>query len=196
MAQVKEFISADEPALGTEAQEAPADAADPEVAAQRQALTILAGMLFDEPVDPVTGKLGTPGMTALTKGDKGDGGGAGRPQAYRYLGQAIDLQTHGHTMQAAKELARAIDSGLDHPAAHYDLGLLYRELGDEEGARKHLIASLQPPGAGARRQPGARAHGPREGRPAGSLPLPAAGVEQGRQPVGRRQPVVTAAPTL
>ena len=145
MAQVKEFISADEPPPGTEAQEAPADAADPEVAAQRQALTILAGLLFDEPVDPVTGKLGTPGMTALTKGEKGNGGSAGRPQAYRYLGQAIDHQTHGHTMQAAKELARAIDSGLDHPAAHYDLGLLYRELGDEEGARKHLIASLGHP---------------------------------------------------
>ncbi len=85
-------------------------------------------------------------MNALTKGEKGsDDKGSGRPQAYRYLGQAIDLQTHGHTMQAAKDLARAIDSGLDHPAAHYNLGLLYRELGDEEGARKHLMGALGHP---------------------------------------------------
>jgi tetratricopeptide (TPR) repeat protein len=144
MAQVKDFIKAEEPAANG-AGEDPDDAADPEVAAQRQALTILAGMLFDDPTD-ATGKLGTPGMSALTKGEKGpDGKPTGRPQAYRYLGQAIDQQTHGHAMQAAKDLARAIDSGLDHPAAHYNLGLLYRELGDEEGARKHLMASLGHP---------------------------------------------------
>jgi tetratricopeptide (TPR) repeat protein len=146
MAQVKEFIQAGEPAPGAESDEERSDAVDPEVAAQRHALTLLAGMLFDEPQDAVTGKLGTPGMNALTKGEKGeDGKVSGRPQAYRYLGQAIDLQTHGHTQQAAKDLARAIDSGLDHPAAHYDLGLLYRELGDEEGARKHLTAALGHP---------------------------------------------------
>jgi len=146
MAQVKEFIHAEEPASPSETDLEAGNAVDPEVAAQRQALTILAGMLFDEPQDAVTGKLGTPGMNALTKGEKGaDDKGSGRPQAYRYLGQAIDLQTHGHTMQAAKDLARAIDSGLDHPAAHYNLGLLYRELGDEEGARKHLMGALGHP---------------------------------------------------
>jgi len=145
MAQVKEFIKAEEAAPGSTPGEEPADAADPEVAAQRQALTILAGMLFDEPNDP-TGKLSTPGMSVLTKGEKGpDGQPTGRPQAYRYLGQAIDQQTRGHAMQAAKDLARAIDSGLDHPAAHYNLGLLYRELGDQEGARKHLMAALGHP---------------------------------------------------
>ncbi len=145
MAQVKEFIKAEATAPGDEAGDAPAEAADPEVSAQRQALTILAGMLFDEPNDS-TGQLSTPGMSVLTKGEKGaDGKPTGRPQAYRYLGQAIDQQTHGHTMQAAKDLARAIDSGLDHPAAHYNLGLLYRELGDEEGARKHLMAALGHP---------------------------------------------------
>ncbi len=146
MAQVKEFIHAEEPASPSETDLEAGNAVDPEVAAQRQALTILAGMLFDEPQDAVTGKLGTPGMNALTKGEKGaEDKGSGRPQAYRYLGQAIDLQTHGHTMQAAKDLARAIDSGLDHPAAHYNLGLLYRELGDEEGARKHLMGALGHP---------------------------------------------------
>lgn len=144
MAQVKEFLKV-EPLVEGE-KEPDETAADPEVAAQRQALTILAGLMFDEPKEPITGKLGTPGMTALTKGKKeADSKPVGRPQAYRYLGQAIDLQTHGHAQQAAKELARAIDSGLDHPAAHYTLGLLYRDLGDEEGARKHLGNAINHP---------------------------------------------------
>jgi tetratricopeptide (TPR) repeat protein len=144
MAQVKEFLKVEPIEEGDK--DASDAAADPEVAAQRQALTILAGMMFDEPKEPITGKLGTPGMTALTKGKKdADSMPVGRPQAYRYLGQAIDLQTHGHGQQASKELARAIESGLDHPAAHYTLGLLLRDLGDEEGARKQLSAAINHP---------------------------------------------------
>lgn len=145
MAQVQQFIQSEAKPAGPEPQEEPDEAADPEVTAQRHALTILAGMLFDEPDDIPTGRLG-PGMTALTKGDKGaDGKGATGSQIHRYLAQAIDLQTHAHTTQAAKDLARAIDAGLNHPAAHYNLGLLYRELGDIEGARKHLIFAVGDP---------------------------------------------------
>jgi tetratricopeptide (TPR) repeat protein len=145
MAQVQKFIQSEAKPAGAEPQEEPNEAADPEVTAQRHALTILAGMLFDEPEDIPMGRLG-PGMTALTKGDKGaDGKGAPGSQIHRYLAQAIDLQTHAHTTQAAKDLARAIDAGLNHPAAHYNLGLLYRELGDIEGARKHLVFAVGDP---------------------------------------------------
>jgi tetratricopeptide (TPR) repeat protein len=146
MKDVRDYIESGASTGGAEIKEDPAEAADPEVTAQRHALTILAGILFEEPEDIPTGKLGTPGMTALTKGDKGaDGKGSVGSQIHRYLAQAIDLQTHAHTTQAAKELARAIDAGLNHPAAHYDLGLLYRELGDIEGARKHLIFAVGDP---------------------------------------------------
>jgi tetratricopeptide (TPR) repeat protein len=64
---------------------------------------------------------------------------------YLYLGQAIDLQTRGHKAQAAKEFQRAIEDGLDHPAAHYNLGLLKKELKDYEGARKDLTAAAGHP---------------------------------------------------
>jgi tetratricopeptide (TPR) repeat protein len=146
MAQVQQYIQAEEKPSGSEPQEEPEDAADPEVTAQRHALTILAGILFEDPEEIPTGKLGTPGMGALTKGGKGaEARGAAGSQIHRYLAQAIDLQTHAHTTQAAKELARAIDAGLSHPAAHYNLGLLYRELGDIEGARKHLVFAVGDP---------------------------------------------------
>ena len=64
---------------------------------------------------------------------------------YRYLAEAIDLQTRGHTEQAIKEFKRAMDSGLEHPAAHYNLGILYKEVGNSDDARKQLIASLGHP---------------------------------------------------
>jgi tetratricopeptide (TPR) repeat protein len=111
--------------------------ADPEVAAQRTALGVLAGMLFEEPRDE---------PSPLAKGKKdGSTKATGRGNQYRFLSQAIDLQSHGHGQQAVKELERAIESGLELPAAHYNAGILYKELQDNESARKHLLAAVGHP---------------------------------------------------
>jgi tetratricopeptide (TPR) repeat protein len=120
-----------------------AEAADPEAVAQSQALSVLAAMLFDEPGDD--DEADSPGMAALTRGKLRGTRGAARPQTYRYLGQAIDYQTKGNHAQAAKEMQRAIEAGLDHPAAHFELGLLLRESGDLEGAHKELMAAVGHP---------------------------------------------------
>jgi len=111
--------------------------ADPELAAQDLALKILAAMLFedssdDERITPrgVTGRL----KEAL--------GGSNKIQL---LGKAIDLQTRGNKRQAIKEFGRAIDSGIDHPAVHYNLGLLLKELHDYDGARQHLMVAVGHP---------------------------------------------------
>ena len=142
MAKVREYLKPET----IETPEDEAELADPEVAAQRQALTILAGLLFDEPKDESESQSRTPGMTALTRGrSKGKEKIAGQPQMYRYLGQAIDLQTRGHEEQAVKEYQRAIKAGLDHPAAYYNLGLLLKGLEDYDGARKHFMAALGHP---------------------------------------------------
>jgi len=142
MAKVREYLKPET----IEAPEDEAELADPEVAAQRQALTILAGLLFDEPKDESESQSRTPGMTALTRGrSKGKEKIVGQPQMYRYLGQAIDLQTRGHEEQAVKEYQRAIKAGLDHPAAYYNLGLLLKGLEDYDGARKHFMAALGHP---------------------------------------------------
>jgi tetratricopeptide (TPR) repeat protein len=144
MARVQEFIKAEAPPPAEGAEEE--EVTDPEVAAQREALTILAGLLFEEPKsDGAAAGRGGMSMTALTRGKTEGGEARGRPRMYLYLGQAIDLQTRGHKAQAVKELQRAIDDGLDHPAAHYNLGILKKELKDYEGARKSLTAAAGHP---------------------------------------------------
>jgi tetratricopeptide (TPR) repeat protein len=143
MAKVQEYLKAE----GAETSDNESDVADPEVVSQRQALTILAGLLFDEPKDEDRGDDSKEsGMSALTKGVTGRlGKAAGQPIIYRYLGQAIDLQTRGHHSQAVKEFQRAYSSGLDHPALHYNLGILNKNLEEYEEARNHLLKSLGHP---------------------------------------------------
>jgi len=120
--------------------------ADPESVAQTRALTILAGLLFedegsngrsaDKPVD----------IEDLTTGRiSKERENIGQPQMLRYLGQAIDLQTRGNKRQAIKEFERAIQAGLDHPAAHYNLGVILKNLEDNEEAFKHLTQALGHP---------------------------------------------------
>ena len=141
--RVKEFIQESQP---VEPEPDRAELADPEVAAQQQALAILAGILFEEPAGGADSASRPLGMSAIGSSKPAvDREGMSRPSMYRYLGQAIDLQTRGHAQQAAKELKRAIDAGLNHPAAHYNLGFLLKDLQDYENARKHLMSAIGHP---------------------------------------------------
>lgn len=137
MAQVQEFLrtEADQPIEQDE------QLKDPESAAQAEALTILAGILFEEPKE--NGDEGL-GMAQIASGRTGEL----KPSTavYRYLAQAIDLQTRGHTDRAVKELTRALESGLNHPAAHYNMAMLLKETDQIDEARKHFLAALGHPG--------------------------------------------------
>jgi len=140
MADVQDFLRSDEAAPVEEA-----EGADPEVAAQRQALTLLAGLMFEDGKDELEASR-SPGMSALSRGKGSTRNEAvSRAQAVRHLGQAIDLQTRGQKKQAVKELQSAIKAGLDHPAAHYSLGVLLKETGELDEAKKHLMASVGHP---------------------------------------------------
>ncbi|HEY45149.1 MAG: hypothetical protein AMJ88_03880 [Anaerolineae bacterium SM23_ 63] len=141
MAKVREYLKPEREVID----EDEGEMADPEVAAQRQALTILAGLLFDEPKEEAKEEKRTPRMARLTGRLGAKQATVGQPQMYRYLGQAIDLQTRGHDEQAAKEYQRAISVGLDHPAAHYNLGLLLKNIEDYDSARRHLMSALGHP---------------------------------------------------
>jgi tetratricopeptide (TPR) repeat protein len=121
--------------------------ADPEASAQSEAMTILAGLLFDESTDFDEGKERTLDMSDISSGKTDpDHRPIGRPSMLRFLGTAIDLQTRGHKDKAAKEFATAIKKGLDHPAAHYNLGLLLKETQEYDEAKKHLSAAIGHPG--------------------------------------------------
>ncbi|HKZ55015.1 MAG TPA: tetratricopeptide repeat protein [Anaerolineales bacterium] len=141
MAEVSQFLKADTVPVS---QEDEGDHDDPEISAQRQALSILASMLFDEQDDEHDDSK--PDTSLVSRGRSGRlRESAGRSSRFRDLGQAIDLQTRGNKRQAAKEFKKAIDSGLDHPAAHYNLAMLLKELHDEANAGKHFMAALGHP---------------------------------------------------
>jgi tetratricopeptide (TPR) repeat protein len=149
MSQVKSYLETsenEEGATSATMDETTVDLADPEEAAESQSLSILAGLLFeetegeqDEPEEPSA-------LGSLAKGiSKARGSDAAHASMLRYLGQAIDLQTHAKQPQAIKEYVRAMDSGLTHPAAHYALARLYKETGDIEEARKHYMEAIGHP---------------------------------------------------
>jgi tetratricopeptide (TPR) repeat protein len=120
---------------------------DPELAAQDQALTLLASMLFEESSDEGEDMdelrdNGGDGMSSRLGQLRQSVGGS---MKHQLLGKAIDLQTRGNKRQAAKEFKRAIEAGLDHPAAHFNLGLLLKELHDYDGAHQHLMVSVGHP---------------------------------------------------
>jgi tetratricopeptide (TPR) repeat protein len=59
-------------------------------------------------------------------------------EASMLLGQAADLQSRGLTDRAIAAYKNALEAGIDWPAIHYNLGLLYREKSNYPRAIAHL----------------------------------------------------------
>ena len=141
--QVKEYLKADE--VDDRAVK-DGKQADPETVAQTQALTLLAGLLFEDPTGAADEDVSTLDMAELTKGRiSEERASLAQPQMYRYLGLAIDLQTRGNNRQAIKEYQNAIQAGLDHPAAYYNLGLLLKNENELDEAMTSFSKSLGHP---------------------------------------------------
>jgi tetratricopeptide (TPR) repeat protein len=116
---------------------------DPVSQACQKALTLLAGMLFEveEESEVSTSRRGlqsivTPSSGPLTKP-------MDRTRYLMHLSQLVDFQTRGDIPQAAEALQRAMDVGLDHPAAFYDLGYLYAQVGRLESSLRQLQNSVK-----------------------------------------------------
>ncbi|MGD0003073.1 MAG: tetratricopeptide repeat protein [Anaerolineaceae bacterium] len=121
---------------------------DPINEAKQLALSQLAELLFDvndEPPDPPEGSVNRRGIGSLTTGT----GGlptleADRTRINLHLGQAIELETQGADVQAAEDLERAVELGLNHPAVNFDLGyLLFRR--NAQKALLYLQKSVNQP---------------------------------------------------
>ena len=141
MDQVKDYLKADDLQEIDDSQQA-----DPETVAQARALTILAGLIFEEPGGENGDGSSPIDMSELTASRLSDERkGIGQPQMFRYLQQAIDHQTHENIPQAIKQYESAIKAGLDHPATFYNLGILLKNQGDQEAATKYLTQSLGHP---------------------------------------------------
>lgn len=142
----EETLAGDTDELTLEEPKEDVEVKDPEEAARQQALSMLAALLFEEPEGSDNGSSGGLDFAAITQGIAGARGeSVAQPAMYRYLSQAIDYQTRDHKEQAAREFERAIQAGLSHPAAHYNLGFLHKELGQYDAARKHLLEAVGHP---------------------------------------------------
>ncbi len=112
---------------------------DPIADGLQKALVELANLLFEQDAgekdwEAQTAKGRIPAAAYIRQGD---------PKiVYGHLQRAIDFQGQGSENEAAEELERALEAGLDHPAAYFDLGVL-RSRGDRlESAVRHLQRAL------------------------------------------------------
>ena len=120
----------------------PADAQiHPVDAACQAALTVMAGMLFESPDEDVQVKR--QGLQAIVVGAGLAHKSADRARIVLHLSQVVDLQTRAELSQAAEELQRALDAGLEHPAVDFDLGYLYMQSGRVETALRLLQRAVK-----------------------------------------------------
>jgi tetratricopeptide (TPR) repeat protein len=115
--------------------------------AKKKALEVLAGLFFDQPVaESENGGSGRRGFQSIVSGTgplfskKVD-----RSKIMLHLSQAVESELAGNSAQAAEELKRAIDAGLDNMAAYFQLGLSRYEANRLESAVRHLQRSVQHP---------------------------------------------------
>jgi len=107
------------PALGDEG-------ASPVDQARDKALEELASIPFEEtPTEPPPAPAElAPGTTAVRARTKP---ALSRTQIDALIAKAIDLQTRGLIDEAIASYTQVIDAGVDRPAAHFNLGLLYQQ---------------------------------------------------------------------
>jgi tetratricopeptide (TPR) repeat protein len=111
---------------------------DPIAEARQKALTTLAEVLFDYSDESPNAQTRR-GLSAIVRGT----GQLSLHQAEQtkivmHLGQAIDAQTKNQDSLAADELEAALETGFDHPALYFNLGLLRSKTERTESALRSL----------------------------------------------------------
>jgi tetratricopeptide (TPR) repeat protein len=121
---------------------------DPIVEARQNALRVIAGMLFDLTEGKKVSEAEAQGIqtrvlrafskeTVESTSVKVD-----KVRVITHLGQVVDFQTRGKDKEAADELEKAADAGIDHPALFYDLGLLLSKGERTQSAIRSLKRAL------------------------------------------------------
>jgi tetratricopeptide (TPR) repeat protein len=121
------------------------DLLDPVEEARQRALAALAEMLFDQPEENPGRQITRPDLVSLARGvATGSLSQAEHGRILAHVGAAVEAQTRGDAELAAAELERAMDLGLDHPAVHFDAGLLlYKKT--SQRALRYLQFSMRHP---------------------------------------------------
>jgi tetratricopeptide (TPR) repeat protein len=140
--------TASTPLLLGAAKKAPGkDGLDPIAETRQRALADLAGLLFDlEDEGGSPGTTGRKGLSSIFQVNGAAGHSAiDTTKIFLHLSQVVELQSIDQPARAVDELWRAVESGLDHPAAFFDLGLLLVEAGQYENALPHLQKAIKNP---------------------------------------------------
>lgn len=130
-----------------EAPKEPKPVLDPISEARRSAMAALADLIFEQSIPLDKGDGGQRrGLSALASGKSSmPTGQADRSRIQLHIGQAIELQSRGEFKKAASELSRAINTGLEHAAAYFNLGLLQKEQNMNREAQNQLRNSVKHP---------------------------------------------------
>ena len=116
---------------------------DPISSACQNALAVLAGVLFDMDEGESLAPRRSEHQTILTGAVGLPSRPKDRTRLMLHLSQVIDLQARGDYARAADELQRAVEVGMEHPAAFFDLGYLHAQAGRMESAIKYLQNSVK-----------------------------------------------------
>lgn len=118
---------------------------DPVAEATQRGLAVLAEMMFESGEEEGPEAAARRGLQALVRGSGGSTRSADRTRIQLHITQVVDQQTQQNYAQALDELERAIDAGLDHPAAYFDLAYLQTRTGQIENAQRNLQYAVQHP---------------------------------------------------
>jgi len=120
---------------------------EPIAVTRKKALSDLAALMFDQDDASTLQRGGA--RSSIQMLTKGTGPlsqvTVERTKIMLHLSQAVDFQSRGHNVDAAGELEKAIDAGLDNAAAYFDLGLLRSENGQLESAIRKLQQAVNHP---------------------------------------------------
>lgn len=117
---------------------------DPVEEAMQRSLQALAAMLFDLTPGEVESRK-TSGLQGLAR-SMAEGilaRGFDEKAIVRHLSKAIELESKGRDREAAEELKQSIEAGLDHPAAHFNIGALLSKEGRAESAQRSFQRALK-----------------------------------------------------
>jgi tetratricopeptide (TPR) repeat protein len=120
---------------------------DPVLAARQKALEDLAGLIFE----PIDSKLDE-GSRDQTKGFQAFMRGSQKSQISKkvdqekmleHLRSAVDFQIQGPEGKASDELNQAMENGLDHPAAFFDMGFIQVHQDRLDSAIRNLLKATE-----------------------------------------------------
>jgi len=112
----------------------------------QKALVSLADILFDQTDEAPEGQPPRRGLASITRGFSAPPSEESeRNKIISHLSVAIDSQTQEQNGMAIAELQKAIEAGLIHPAAYFDLGFLLYQSGQFEPALTNCRLAVKNP---------------------------------------------------